>query len=235
MIASKTRSKKDKNSLDEERERSAITLQCAVRCFLAIRRTKKRANTVWLRVFDPTFKVYFFYNKIDNRSIWTCPDFVDYFNKEDHVAAALIQKVVRGFIGRMRARKLANKKYTRFFDAKQNKFYWMVNDTKKTTWKASSWLKKLDINMPQEDSLLFEATKRIRELENKLKEKDNEIKDMRKMRYEELEPLVIKDKVTNAKTLRRSKDMDEWKIEDLAAWFTELKMEEYIPFLFSNR
>jgi len=50
-----------------------------------------------------------------------------------------------------------------------------------------------------------------------------------------LEPEVIQDKVGNAKAMRRSKYMHEWTVEQLAAWFTELKMEQYIPFLFANR
>lgn len=66
-------------------------------------------------------------------------------------------------------------------------------------------------------------------------EKDNEIKLARKQRFEELEPLVIADRVANAKDLIRSKDMDKWTIDELSAWFTELKMEEYIPFLYKNR
>lgn len=73
------------------------------------------------------------------------------------------------------------------------------------------------------------------ELEKKLQEKEKEIKEVRKKRFEELEPQVMKDKLTNAKSARRSRFMHLWSTEQLAAWFTELKMEQYIPFLFSNR
>jgi hypothetical protein len=46
---------------------------------------------------------------------------------------------------------------------------------------------------------------------------------------------VLVDRVKSAKNLERSKDLDEWTIDELAAWFTELKMEEYIPFIYANR
>lgn len=96
--------------------------------------------------------------------------------------------------------------------------------------------------IPIEEQLLYESQRKVAELEEKilmleqkLKEKDNEIKLVRKKRFEELEPEILLDKVANARTLKRSREMDEWKTEDLAAWFTELKMEEYNSFIFSNR
>ena len=35
--------------------------------------------------------------------------------------------------------------------------------------------------------------------------------------------------------MERGKDLDEWTIDQLAGWFTELKMEEHCPFLYTNR
>jgi len=101
--------------------------------------------------------------------------------------------------------------------------------------KASKWLIKQNIPLPPEDQMLYDAQQKIRQLELALKEKEKEIKAIRKKRYEDLEPEVIKDRVTNAKALKRSVDMDVWTTDELAAWFVELKMEEHIPFLFTNR
>lgn len=83
--------------------------------------------------------------------------------------------------------------------------------------------------------MLYEATMKIKELEKKLKEKDNEIKQVRLKRFEELEPEVLRDRVENAKSLVRPKHMDEWTIDELCAWFIELKMDEYIDFVQKNR
>jgi len=169
------------------------------------------------------------------KSTWDIPKFVTFFDKKDIKSAINIEKIVRGFLCRMRVRKLVHKSYKRFYDAKVNAFYWYKNSTGKTSWKVSNWLIHQNIPMPQEDQMLFDSYLKIKELEQKLKDKDNEIKEIRKQRYDELEPQVLLDKVANAKNLKRSKNMDEWNVEDLAAWFTELKMESFVPYLFANR
>ena len=52
---------------------------------------------------------------------------------------------------------------------------------------------------------------------------------------EELEPLVLQDRVKNAADLVRDKHMDTWTIDELAAWFVELKIDHVIQFLYQNR
>lgn len=46
---------------------------------------------------------------------------------------------------------------------------------------------------------------------------------------------VVQDKLRNIKAIQRGKHMDEWSIDELAAFFTELKMEQYCHFLYSQR
>ena len=46
--------------------------------------------------------------------------------------------------------------------------------------------------MPLEDQMLYQSHSRIKELEDALKAKDKEIKQIRKALYEELEPMVEK-------------------------------------------
>jgi FK506-binding protein 1 len=89
--------------------------------------------------------------------------------------------------------------------------------------------------MPPEDVMLFNQAEKIRELEKLLKEKDQEIRRIRKSTYEELEPKVLEDRVKSAKSLVRDKHMDEWTVDELAAWFIEMKMDHVIPFLYQNR
>ena len=186
-------------------------------------------------IFDPAFKIYFWYNKINGQAQWTLPRFTEKFTEKDLKAVALINRIIRSYIGRMRLRYVSHKRFTRFYDFNLHRFYWMDNNTQKTSWKASAWLTRQDIPMPPEDQQLHAAYEKIKELETQLKTKEKEIKDVRKQRYEELEPKVLEDRVKNAKALKRSKQLDEWSIDELAAWFTELKMEEYIPFLYGNR
>jgi len=209
--------KKDPN---EKKNKAAIKLQCLVRRFTARARVRRVAMQSWQRVFDPSFKLYFWYNKLNGQSQWTVPRFTSLYSKEDAEAAIKMESVVRGFLGRMKARRVVFAKYTRYFDANVNKFYWTVNETGKAFWKASAWLIKQQVPMPLEDQMLYASHLRIQELESKLKEKDAEIKKIRKARYEELEPAVLADRVKNAKALVRPKNMDEWTIDELAAWFT---------------
>lgn len=89
--------------------------------------------------------------------------------------------------------------------------------------------------MPYEDQMLYNQYMKISALEKQLKEKDGEIKRIRQQRYEELEPDVLASRVKDAKLLVRSKNMDEWSIDELAAWFTEMKMDVIVPFVYKNR
>jgi len=172
---------------------------------------------------------------MNGNSQWILPLFVTLFTPEDHENATKINCLVRVFIAKMRVRKLAYARYSRFYDANVNKFYWFDKKTQKTTWKVSKWLIKQEIPLPPEDEMLYKSNLKIKELEAKLKAKEQEIKAVRKQRYEELEPLVIADRIKTAKATKRSHDMDTWTVDDLSAWFTELKMEQYIDFLFKNR
>ena len=144
-------------------------------------------------------------------------------------------KIVRGFNGRVRARAEVYRQYTRYFDFNVGKHYWIKHDTEETFWKATPWLLKQEVPMPLEDQMLFTSYNRIKELEDALKAKDKEIKQIRKARYEELEPLVLQDRVKNAADLVRDKHMDTWTIDELAAWFVELKINHVIQFLYQNR
>ncbi len=236
------RSGKKKEKKPKKEEKKAITpdeailkIQCLMRKYLARRRMRSQAQVALVRVFDPTFKKYFWFNQFTQTSTWKKPKFIDMFLEVDLAAIALIQRVIRGFIGRRRAQKKASERYVRYFDNETGRFYWFDKITQKTTYNASPWLQRMNVAMPMEDKLLHQSYLRIKELERKLQEKEHEIKVIRKQRYEELEPLVIQDKVKNVKNLERSKNMDEWSMDDMAAWFTELKMEMYIPNLFSNR
>jgi len=84
------------------------------------------------------------------------------FNTEDDKAVRSIQRIVRGFVGRMRARKLVSLKYARYYDANQRKFFWLEKSSQKTFWVVSDWLTKQDIPLPQEDQLLYDSHMKIK-------------------------------------------------------------------------
>jgi hypothetical protein len=222
--------------LQQKKELSAIKVQCLVRRFLARRRIRKQAKYVYHRVYDPVYKKYFWYHRYARSSTWDKPRFViDKFDSRDQEAAVRIQGLIRIFLAKCRVRRKAQVLFERYFDSETSKFYWLDVKTGKTTYTASPWLQRQEIPLPKEDQLLYQSHLKIKELEKKLGEKEKEIKEIRKQRVEELMPAIIKDKVKNAKNLQRSKHMDTWTTDDLGAWFTELKMEDYISYLYSNR
>ena len=228
----KGKGKKDPNA---KRNKAAIPIQCLIRKFLALIKVKRVAKKTWLRVFDPAFKMYFWYKKTSGESTWVLPKYVEKFSPQDVDATRLIERMARGFVGRRRARARVYEQYTRYFDSNVNKFYWVNHGTGLTFWKASAWLVKQQVPMPPEDEMLYASYLKIRDLEKALKEKDHEIRRIRKATYEELEPKVLEDRVANAKDLVRSKQMDDWSVDELAAWFIEMKMDHVITFLYQNR
>ena len=225
-----------KDDEDEiENHEKAIIIQCFIRCTMSRIRVKKKARITWKRIFDPSFDVYFWYNSINGSSQWDVPKYMELFNDRDLKSSIEIQKIIRSFLSKRKVKKLADSKWTRFFDAKQNRFYWMTNIDGKTFWNATPWLKKQEIRMNPEDVMLYDQYLKIKELEEKLLIKNDEIIKVRKLRYEELEPQVIIDRVKSAKNLERNKNMDTWTTDELAAFFVELKMDEYIEFIYQNR
>ena len=46
---------------------------------------------------------------------------------------------------------------------------------------------------------------------------------------------MLKDRLGDAKLLARSKHLDEWSVDEVAAMLTELKMNEYVEFVQKNK
>mmetsp|Transcript_22876 Transcript_22876/g.33420 ORF Transcript_22876/g.33420 Transcript_22876/m.33420 type:complete len:412 (-) Transcript_22876:507-1742(-) len=219
----------------EEMNNAAITLQCMVRRYIAVKKVQRVTLESWMRVFEPKVKMYFWYNKITGVSSWNNPRMLTLFSAEDHQAATNIQRIGRGFISRARVRQKAQERFSKFYESKQDKFYYMNNETGETFWNPSPWLLKQRLQLPPEDQALYDSIRKIKELEKMLQAKEQEIKDVKLKRFEELEVEVVQDKLRNAKAMERGNHMDEWSTDHLAAWFTELKMEQYCHFLYSQR
>ena len=171
-------------SREKIRKDAAIVIQCGIRVFLANKHSNevsfffffnltklkvlieilKRARQVWQRVFDPAFKLYFWHDRVRGDSTWEKPRRVHLFSDEDIFAARIIQKFIRGFIGKMRARKVVYLKYMRYYDANQRKFYWYDKTTEKTFWVVSDWLIRQNIPLTVEDQLIYDSHLKIQVL-----------------------------------------------------------------------
>lgn len=215
---------------------SLIRIQSSIRKFLAKRRVSRLANDTWERVFDPPSGLYFWYNRRTGGSQWSKPYGVKtWFSDRDETAALNIQRVARGYLARRVVTQMAAEVYSRYYDAKEKAFYWMDHRTGQTTWEVSRWLMNQKIPLSAEDEDLFAAHRKIQELQEALEKREQELRLVRQRRFEELEPEVLQEKAAAAKSVKRSKHMDDWSTDELAAWFTEMKMSEYVPLLYKNR
>lgn len=222
-------------ALQRKQDKSALIIQLMFRRNAAVNRVRRKSRAAWERVFDPKVGLYFWYCQGTGESKWSTPCLLKLYTADDEAAAVQMQRITRGFLGRVKAKKRAAMKYSRFYEAKKDKFYWMLNATQRTFWKASPWLMRMSIPLLPEDQMLYESQQKIRELEALLRAKDEEIIKVRAKRYEELEPEVIQDKLMNARVAPRSKHMDEWTVDDLAQWFGELKFDEYIQKIYAHK
>jgi hypothetical protein len=87
-------------------EAAALRIQTVIRRVLAVKYVKEKSRRIWQRVFDPRFKLYFWYNKANGQSQWIVPKNLDLFTDVDEKAACILQRYIRGFVGKMRAKKV---------------------------------------------------------------------------------------------------------------------------------
>mmetsp|Transcript_17203 Transcript_17203/g.28787 ORF Transcript_17203/g.28787 Transcript_17203/m.28787 type:complete len:519 (-) Transcript_17203:140-1696(-) len=217
------------------KDQQALKIQGMIRKFLARVRMKHVSMKQWGRVFEPKIDQYFFYNTITGKSQWQVPRWISLWYPEDIESVIKFQKIARGFLGRVRSRRLAKLRYSKFYDQASDKVYFMNTRTEETFWEPSEWLYNQKIELTPDDQALYDSVQKIKQLEKMLMQKEEEIKEVKLKRFEDLENEVVLDKVANAKNLTRVRHMDDWSIDDLCAFFVELKMEQYCKFLYQNK
>ena len=153
--STKVNAKKQQKAIDKDA--MARRIQCLIRRFLARRRIRRVALEVWRRVYDPKFKRYFWFDILHNESTWTKPRYLDLFTPEEIASTTKLQTVVRGFIHRMRARKLVNERYTRYYDAEKTAFYYFDKRNNRTLQTVSRWLERQNVAMPKDDTCILQA------------------------------------------------------------------------------
>lgn len=218
---------------------------------MARRKAKRVAKNVYQKVFDPTFRTYFWVNKHLKISSWVRPKYFDEnFTETEIEAIFLLQRNIRGFIGRRRASHKVNLTYMKFYDVENDSFYYQNLETKETYKELHPYLVNLNIKLFPEDEIIYKNKMIILELQNQLKRKEEEIVEIKKKRLHELEAEVLKETIKDIdekkgtkyiKTdiaigdKKRSKYMDDWTTEELSAWLGEMKLTQYLPAIFDNR
>lgn len=169
------------------KDEQAVKIQCMIRKFLARVKMKHVSMKQWGRVFEPKINKYFFYNTLTGKSQWPTPRWISLWYPDDIKAVTKFQKITRGFLGRVRSRQFAKYRYSKFFDQKSDRVYFMDNRTQETFWEPSEWLCNQRVQLTPDDQALFDSVQKIKLLEKMLKQRDQEIKDVKLKRFEELE------------------------------------------------
>lgn len=171
-------------------DQQALKIQCMIRKFLARVKMKHASMKQWGRVFEPKIDQYFFYNTLTGKSQWQVPRWISLWYPEDIESVIKFQMIARGFLGRVRSRQLAKLRYSKFYDQKSDKVYFMNNRTGETFWEASEWLFNQRLELTPDDQALYDSVQKIKQLEKMLKQKDEEIKEVRLKKFEELEVML---------------------------------------------
>jgi hypothetical protein len=169
------------------KDEHAIKIQNLIRKFLARLKMKHVSMAQWGRVFEPKIDQYFFYNTLTGKSQWPVPRWISLWYPEDIASVIKFQKIARGFLGRVRSRSLAKLRYSKFYDQKSDRVYFMNNRSGETFWDPSEWLFNQRIELTPDDQALFDSIQKIKQLEKMLSQKEEEIKEVKLKRFEDLE------------------------------------------------
>lgn len=169
------------------KDQQAVKIQCMIRKFLARVKMKRVSMQQWGRVFEPKIDQYFFYNSLTGKSQWSVPRWLSLWYPEDIEAVTKFQRITRGFLGRVRSRNLSKLRYAKFYDQTSDKVYFLNTYTQETFWEPSEWLYNQRVQLADDDQALFDSVQKIKQLEKLLSQKDQEIKDVKLKRFQELE------------------------------------------------
>ena len=102
-LAASMKSKQDEFDVElRKKDEAATILQTIIRWkLIAPYRVKRRFFSIWLRVYDPRFRIYFWYNRLNKQTTWTRPfaRVTPLYDKDEFNAAWLLTRVLRSFIG----------------------------------------------------------------------------------------------------------------------------------------
>ena len=102
-LAASMKSKQDEFDAELRRKDEAATvIQTMIRWkLIAPYRVKRRFFSIWLRVYDPRFRIYFWYSRLSKHTTWTRPfaRMTPLYDKDEVKVAWLLTRVLRAFIG----------------------------------------------------------------------------------------------------------------------------------------
>ena len=222
-----------------EQEQGATTkIQSMVRCKFARERVREKCREQFEQVFDIENNRYFYYNKRTKESLWEKPTIMgsDSMDPKDEWAATQLQKMYRKKQAKKRLGDMSKAWFEKAYDPETKSFYYVRRMDNLTRWDKPMFIPKDDDAVLGEDSKRFlDRDEEIAHLKKLLAEKEIAIKRTEKARFEELDNKLRNERLLTAKQEPRGKQMDEWSMEEVVAWFESLGFPEYEPAIIQHK
>jgi hypothetical protein len=181
---------------------------------------------------------YFYFNKKTGESIWEKPSIMgkETMDLRDEWAATQLQKMYRKKLARKHLADMSKQWYEKAYDPDSKDFYYVRKMDQSTRWDKPPFIAKNDdADLGPDSSKFLDRDDEIRHLKALLKEKERLIKHTEKARFAELDEKLRNERLLEAKQEPRGKQMDEWTMAEVVAWFESLGFPEYVPTLQTER
>ena len=151
-------------------------------------------------------------------------------DERDEWAATQLQKMYRKKLARKHLGDMSKRWFEKAYDPDSKEFYYVRRMDNQTRWDKPPFIAKGDdADLGPDSKKFFDRDEEIKHLKALLKEKEKLIKHTEKARWAELDEKLRNDRLLEAKEEPRGKQMDEWTLADVVAWFESLGFPEYEP------
>lgn len=226
---------------DNTRECSARRIEAMWRRVRARSALLATARSVWEIAHDAESGDYFYYNRRTERSTWEKPSILGSnptyrTDREACRAATRIQSRFRCALARRRTAKEATLVYRKEYDPVSGEFYYSNTVTGEARWNDPVGRLGGSAPLGGDSKLILDRDTQISELKRQLEAKDAEIERVRSARFEELGHEVrLRRMVATLKGAKRSRNFDQWRCEQVAAWFVDMNLSEHVPALLNAK
>ncbi len=222
----------------EDEVKAAVKMQGAFRMKMARERMRDECRNQIEQVFDPENGRYFYFNKKTGESVWDKPIVMGTasMDERDVWAATQLQKMYRKKLARRHLADMSKQWFEKAYDPDSKDFYYVRKMDKMTRWDKPPFIAKDDdANLGPDSQKFLDRDQEIAHLKKMLKEKERMIKHTEKARFAELEERLRNERLLEAKQEPRGKQMDEWTMAEVVAWFESLGFPEYEPAIIQHK
>jgi len=216
----------------------AVKMQCMIRAKFARERIRDKCRDQFEQVFDNENGRYFFYNKKTGQSIWEKPAIMGTESMDTNYewAATQLQKMYRKKLARKHLADMSKQWFEKAYDPDTKQFYYVRRMDNLTRWDKPPFIAKDDdADLGPDSKKFLDRDEEIKWLKEQLKEKEAMIKHTEKARFQDLDQKLRDERLLTAKEEPRGKQMDEWTMEEVVAWFESLGFPEYEPAIIEHK